>query len=99
MIFECPHVQIKEDWDNGYYQWREITCRAYQALSLAPILQSDGEGFMTAEPVSILRNGEGLHLCCRQAKGHYFARLAPRYDWSELEYYPLPELQTVNRGI
>lgn len=93
MIFECPHAQIKEDWDNGYYQWREITCRAYRALAAMPLIHQDAEGFMQAELIDTLHNGEGLHICCKQMNGHYFARLAPRYDWSELKYYPLPKVK------
>ena len=92
-VFECPHAQIKQDWDNGYYQWREITDRAYRALAAQPMIYADDEGFMSAEPVEILRNGEGLHVCCKQTQKHYFARLAPRYDWSELKHYPLPTVK------
>lgn len=92
-IFECPHAQIKQDWDNGHYQWREITCRTYKALAAAPALHQDKEGFMQAEPVEILRNGEGLHLCCKQKNECYFARLIPRYDWAELKHYPLPKVK------
>ena len=94
-IFEDPCPQIKQDWDDGHYQWREITHRAYLALAARRSLHADTQGFMQAEPVEILRNGEGLHVCCKQANGHYFARLIPTYDWEELKYYPLPKAQAL----
>jgi len=92
LIFEDPQPQIKQDWDNGHYQWREITCRTYRTLAAMPSFHREADGFMSAAPVDTLRNGEGLHMCCKQKNGYYFARLIPRYDWGELKYYPLPKV-------
>ena len=99
LVFEDPYPQMKQDWDNGHYQWREITHRAYQAIAAKPKVHSNSEGFMSAEPTEILRNGEGLHVCCKRKRDHYFARLVPRYDWDELKYYPLPKLSLVKLKV
>ena len=92
MIYEWPHPQIDQDWDNGDHQWREITPLAYKELQTPP-LYADGDAFMQAEPVDILPNGEALYVCCRRADGYYFARLLPESDWWELERLPLPSVR------
>ncbi|MEM9091204.1 MAG: hypothetical protein AAGC93_20985 [Cyanobacteria bacterium P01_F01_bin.53] len=92
-ILEWPHPEIDEDWDNGQFRWREITPLAYRELKQATPLRDEApDAFMQSEPVDILANGDGLYVCCKKARGFYFARLLAGEDWWKRDYLPLPEL-------
>ena len=96
MILEWPHPIIDQDWKSGNHQWREITPLAYRELRKAvPLLYAAEDAFMQNEAVDILPDGKGLYLCCRKAKGYYFARLLPGSDWWELERLPLPAVEAL----
>ena len=92
MLYEWPHPQIDLDWESGAHQWREITPLAYKELQQIPLLHTSSNAFMQSEPVDILSNGDGLHVCCRKVNGHYFARLLPGSHWEQHEHLPLPEV-------
>ena len=90
MIFEWPHPQIDQDWDNGDHKWREVTPLAYGDLKKVPLLHEAKDAFMQSEPVDILGDGDGLYVCCKRASGFCFARLLPGNDWWKRDYLPVP---------
>lgn len=91
-IFEWPHPQIDRDWNSGKQRWREVTPLAYRELKTSVQLRHEAiDGFMQAEAVDILGDGDGLYVCCKAENGRYFARLLPGEDWWKRDYLPLPE--------
>lgn len=99
-ILEWPHPCIDKDWTSGHHQWREITPLAYRKLKTdAQLRKQTPTAFMQEELVDVLADGDGLHVCCKQENGHYFARLLPSRDWWKREYLPLPEVASLPQRL
>ena len=79
-ILDWPYPTVKEDYESGDSQWREITEEAYDWFAeVLPPLRFDWSGHVCSEPYCHTAGGAGVYLgCIRRKDGdawRYIARL------------------------